>query len=154
MLCKQSPNYCTNPNPYPHTEGTLDKCKLAIGAVGPLLFCYEGSGPVTVFVSRNGRASGQRVRESAGPAAKSSLGLTPPTGGPAAPPSQFKDLFLGREKENALIPLTKKKFKKKQKVRACLRLQCRSLAGRPTRTSQGVFNPVSTSSREHSVPMT
>jgi hypothetical protein len=95
----------------------LEKCKLAIGAVGPLL---AGSGPVTVVVSRNGRASGQGLREWAGPKAKSSLGLTPPKGGPAAPPSQFKDLFLGRVKENALIPLTKKKKKRNNKyAHAC-----------------------------------
>ncbi len=55
----------------------------------------EGSGSVTVVVSRNGRVSGQRLRESAGPKAKTSLGLSPPKGGPSASPSQFLlSLFL------------------------------------------------------------
>ncbi len=59
----------------------------------------EGSGSVTVVVSRNGRVSGQGLRECAGPTAKTSavtvvvsrngrVGETTPKGGPSAPPSQ------------------------------------------------------------------
>jgi hypothetical protein len=48
----------------------------------------EGSGPVTVVVSRNGRVSGQGLRESAGPTAETPVGETTPKGGPSAPPSQ------------------------------------------------------------------
>ncbi len=53
----------------------------------------EGSGSVTVVVSRNDRVSGQGLRERAGLKAKTSLCLTTPKGGPAAPPSQFVALF-------------------------------------------------------------
>ena len=51
---------------------------------------FEVSGAVMAFMSRNGRVSGQRLRESAGPKAKTTLGMSPPKGGPALSTSKMK----------------------------------------------------------------